>query len=151
MERSPRNPKEKLLNAKTLLKSVIQGLTIFAASFGAYYYMLSNESGAAAARAIGLGIIMIANLFLVQCNSSDIDSIFTSIKRLFKDKIMWVVNIAVTAALLLFLYTPLSGFLKLSPLTAGQFFTMFGLASASVLWYEIVKLVKRLRQRRYAI
>jgi Ca2+-transporting ATPase len=51
------------------------------------------------------------------------------------------------AALLLFLYTPLGGFLKLAPLAAGQFFAMFGLAAASVLWYEIVKLVKRKRQK----
>lgn len=36
MERDPRNPKEKLLNAKILFKSVIQGLVIFAASFGTY-------------------------------------------------------------------------------------------------------------------
>jgi len=45
-----------------------------------------------------------------------------------------------------FLYTPLGGFLKLSPLSAGQFFAMVGLAAASVLWYELVKLAKRIRR-----
>ena len=146
MERKPRDPNKKMLTWQTVLKSVLQGFTVFVASFGSYYYMLSaNPGNAGAARAMGIGVIMFANLFLVQCNSSDIDSIFTSIKRLSKDKVMWIINIVVIAALLLFLYTPLNGFLKFAPLTAGQFFTMFGLAAASVLWYEIVKLAKRIR------
>jgi len=91
---------------------------------------------------------MIANLFLVQCNSSDINSIFTAVKRLHKDKVMWTINIAIIAALLLFLYTPLSGFLRLAPLTAGQFFIMLGLGAASVVWYEIVKIFKRAHRRK---
>jgi Ca2+-transporting ATPase len=147
MERGPRDPKKKILTWETMLKSVTQGLTIFAASFGSYCFMLSiNPSEAGVARSMGIGVIMVANLFLVQCNSSDIDNIFTSVRRLFKDKVMWIVNIAVVAALLLFLYSPINGFLKLAPLTAGQFFAMFGLAAASSLWYEAVKLIKRLRR-----
>jgi Ca2+-transporting ATPase len=150
MERGPRDPNKKMLNAQVLAKSLLQGLAVFAASFGAYFYMISqNPDNAAAARAMGIGIIMIANLFLVQVNSSDIGSIFTTIKRLSHDKVMWTVNILVIAALLVFLYTPLNGFLKLAPLTAGQLFTVVGLAAASVLWYEIVKLVKRLRLAQY--
>jgi len=148
MERKPRDPKKKMLTWQVVSKSLLQGLTVFAASFGSYYYILSvypDEAGVA--RAMGIGIIMIANLFLVQCNSSDIDSIFTSIRRLYKDKVMWTVNIAVLIALLLFLYTPVSSFLRLAPLTAGQFFTMVGLGAASVLWYEIVKIIKRIRRK----
>ena len=144
MERKPRNPKKRMLTWGVILKSVMQGITITAASFGSYYYMLSQSpDNANAARAMGIGVIVIANLFLVQCNSSDIDSMFTSVRRLFKDKVMWFVNIAIIAALLLFLYTPLSGFLKLAPLTAGQFGVMVGLGAVSVAWYEVVKVVKR--------
>ena len=147
MERSPRNPKEKLLNVKTLFKSIIQGLIIFAASFGTYFYILSqNQSNADVARSMGLAVIMLANLFLVQVNSTDIDSVIVSIKRLSKDKVMWSVNIFTILGLLIILYTPISGFLKLAPLSTGQSFTALGLSAASVLWYEVVKLVKRLRK-----
>lgn len=149
MRRGPRNPKENLLNAKVLLKSVLQGLTIFAASFGAYYHMLmQNPQNAPAARAMGLGIILVANLLLVQVNSSDTDSIFKSLRRLAKDKVMWAVHILVVGGLLAVLYTPLGGFLKLAPLSAGQLFAVFGLGAASVLWYEIVKIVKRQKVKR---
>ncbi|MEG1894687.1 MAG: hypothetical protein RR162_00505 [Oscillospiraceae bacterium] len=37
-------------------------------------------------------------------------------------------------------------FLKLSPLSAGMFFTASIVAAVAVFWYEIVKLIKRCRQ-----
>ena len=148
MERRPRNAREKLLNANILLKSILQGITIFAASFGAYYYMLvRDQDNASAARAMGLGVILISNLFLVQVNSSDTDSIFTSIKRLAEDKVMWAVNIIIIAGLLIMLYSPINGFLKLAPLPIGQLLIVVGLGAASVLWYEIVKIPIRMRHR----
>jgi len=147
MERKPRDPGKNMITAETLIKSILHGLAIFAASFGAYYYTLhANPENAGAARAMGIGVIMFANLFLVQVNCSDIDSIFTSIKRLAKDKVMWAVNIIITLSLILFLYTPINSFLKLAPLTSGQFLTVLGLAAASVLWYEVIKLIKRIRR-----
>ncbi|MCB6570567.1 cation-translocating P-type ATPase [Eubacterium limosum] len=148
MDRSPRNPKEKLLNTKILCKSILQGLMIFAASFGTYFTVLAgNADNAPVARAMGLAIIMLSNLFLVQVNSSDHDFAVQSIIRLAKDKVMWAVNIFTVLGLLAILYTPLATFLKLAPLSLGQFFAVLGIAAAAVLWYEIVKLVKKLCRR----
>ncbi|MCL2642334.1 MAG: cation-translocating P-type ATPase [Candidatus Bathyarchaeota archaeon] len=150
LERKPRNPKEKLLDTKTLAKSIIQGLVIFAASFGLYYFtFLQNPNDASVARSMGLAVIMVANLFLVQVNSSNTDNIVTSIKRLAKDKVMWFVNIFTVLSLLAILYTPLNGFLKLAPLSAEQFLMVLSLGALSVLWYEIVKLIqKKFRQQK---
>lgn len=145
MDRRPRNPKEKLLTGKLLAKSVIQGLFVFAASFGAYFTTLAgNPDNAKTARAMGLAIIMLANLFLVQVNSSDHDFAIHSLLRLAKDKVMWAVNIGTLALLGVILYTPVAGYLKLAPLSANQLLTALGLAAASVLWYELVKLIKHL-------
>lgn len=146
MERRPRNPKERLLNVQTLFKSVAQGLVVFAASFGTYVHMLAqNADNAPVARSMGLAVIMLANLFLVQVNSSDMDSVIVSMKRLANDKVIWAVNILTLLGLTVILYTPLNGFLKLAQLSAGQFFTVLGLAATSVLWYEVVKLIRRRR------
>ncbi|WP_055668286.1 cation-translocating P-type ATPase [Desnuesiella massiliensis] len=145
MDRKPRNPKEKLLNARIFIKSIIQGLVIFAASFGTYFTILGgNPDNAPLARAMGLAIIMLSNLFLVQVNSSDHDFAFQSIVRLAKDKVMWAVNIFTVLGLLIILYTPINHFLKFEPLSASQFFGAVGIAAAAVLWYEIVKLVKKI-------
>lgn len=144
MDRRPRNPKEKLLTSGLLLKSVLQGLTVFAASFGAYYVLLGNNAAdAPTARSMGLAIIMLANLFLVQVNSSDRDSVFCSIRRLATDWVMWAVNAGTLALLGLILYTPLSGVLKLAPLPLHLLLGALGLAAVSVLWYELVKRFRR--------
>lgn len=143
MKRNPRNSKEKLLTGKLLSKSILQGLFVFAASFGAYYFTVKNSPAhAPAARSMGLSIIMLANLFLVQVNSSDYDNIFYSIRQLLNDKVMWAVNAGTVILLAVILYSPLAGLLKLAPLSALQMLTALGLAASSVLWYELVKLTK---------
>jgi Ca2+-transporting ATPase len=148
MTRKPRDPKTKLLDTKTLLKSVIQGLVVFAASFGTYYTVLAGDvDNAPVARAMGLAVIMLSNLFLVQVNSSDHDFVGHSMALLSKDRVMWAVTIGTLVMLGIILYTPLSVFLKLAALSVGQFFTALGMAAAAVLWYEVVKLIKRLRSR----
>lgn len=56
---------------------------------------------------------------------------------------MWAVNLGTIALLAVILYTPVSAYLKFAPLTVTQLFTAVGLAAASVLWYELVKLAKK--------
>ncbi|WP_312694233.1 cation-translocating P-type ATPase [Caproiciproducens sp.] len=149
MERRPRNPDEKILTAGILFKSILQGLLVFAASFGTYLLLLQQSSGnAPLARTMGLAIIMFANLFLVQVNSSDYDFAFQSVARLAHDKVMWAISLGTVAGLLVILYTPLCGFLKLAPLSAGRFFLAAGIGAAAVLWYEAVKLVRFLHNRK---
>ena len=149
MERRPRNPDEKILTAGILFKSILQGLSVFAASFGTYLLFLQQSSdNASLARTMGLAIIMFANLFLVQVNSSDYDFAFQSVARLAHDKVMWAISLGTVAGLPAILYTPLCGFLKLAPLSAGRFFLAAGIGAAAVLWYEAVKLVRFLHNRR---
>lgn len=144
MERRPRNPQEKILPPGTFTKSILQGLFIFAASFIMYFVLMrQNPGNAVLARTMGISVIIMANLFLVQVNSSNYDLAVHSMIRLAKDKVMWFVFIGTVIGLLIILYTPLSEFLKLAPLSAGQFFAAAGIAAVSVLWYEIVKLFKK--------
>lgn len=148
MTRRPRDPQAKILDGRLLLKSIFQGFAVFAASFGIYYTVLAgNPANAPVARSMGLVVIMLSNLFLVQVNSSDRDFAFRSIARLVKDGVMWAANLGTLLMLAIILYTPLLHLLKLAPLTAGQFFGSAGIAAAAVLWYEIVKLINRIRSR----
>lgn len=143
MERAPRNPDEKILNAKSLTKSLLQGVAIFAASFGTYFAVLQQNphTGAPVARAMGLAVIFLSNFLLVQVNSSNCDFVFQSVKRLMKDRIMWAVTVVTAAGLLIILYTPASVFLELAPLTGRQFLAVIGISVAAVMWYELVKLL----------
>ncbi|MGI5892155.1 MAG: cation-translocating P-type ATPase [Bacillota bacterium] len=144
MQRQPRNPREKLLSCGVMIKSIVQGLVVFTASFGVYLMFLhQGPDNAELARTMGLAVIILANLFLVQVNSSDNDFVVKSAKRLLKDKVMWAVNIGTVVGLGIILYTPLAEFLKLVPLSAGQLLLSVVFAAAAVFWYEIVKLHQR--------
>ena len=148
MDRPPRDTKENIVNSGILIKSLLQGLVIFGASFATYYFMLAgNPQNAPLARAMGLAIIMLSNVFLVQVNSSDREFAYQSLKRLACDKVMWIANIVTVVMLLIILYTPISGFLKLEALSLSQLLISLAIAVVSVLWYEIVKLVKKLIKR----
>ena len=139
MDRPPRNAKEKLLSLKSFSKSIIQGLVLFAASFGLYAGMLAQTGDALAARSMGLGVIMLGNLFLVQVNSSNTEYVYRSMGRLKGDKVMWIANIGTIVLLGVVLYTPLCGYLKLMPLRIAELLVTVAVSAAAVLWYELVK------------
>lgn len=146
MHRGPRSVTEKLMSVDLLIKSAFQGLTILVASFGIYHIGLGSGMGGnneiSVARTMGLAVIVLANLGLVWVNSSEHEFALTSIRRLAKDKVMQIVHLGTFVLLALILYTPLSSYLKLAPLSAEQLLTVAGLAFVAVFWYEGVKVVR---------
>ncbi|KEI99470.1 hypothetical protein N496_07790 [Clostridium botulinum A2B3 87] len=149
MERPPRDPNEKLLTAKILLKSVVQGLVIFGASFGTYFAFLNQyPNNASLARTMGITVILLANVLLVQVNTSDSDFVVKSFIKLTKDKVMWAVNLGTIIGLIAILYTPLCGFLKLESLSLNQIIISASIAVASVIWYEFIKFGKYIKKNR---
>lgn len=152
MERPPRNTKDRLLNMGILTKSVLQGLAIFAASFGTYYWFVVNNVGdASLARTMGIAILLLSNVLLVQVNSSNWQFAAKTFLRLIRDKVMWAVTLGTVAALAVMIYTPLNSFLKLSVLTTGQLLLVIGISFVAVMWYELVKLVRHLMKRKPSV
>lgn len=148
MKRKPRNPKEGIVTSGCLIKSIIQGIVIFMASFGTYYlYLNNNINNADIARTMGLAIIFVSNLILVQVNSSENDFAFKSVAINIKDSVMWIVNIGTILGLLLIIYTPISSFLKLTALSINQLVIVILVSTTAVMWYEIVKAVKKIRKK----
>lgn len=146
MDKRPRNPKESIITKGLLIKGLMQGLVIFAAAFGSYYTLLqAHPAEPELARSFALAIIIIANLFLVQVNSSYQQSAWQTMKKLRQDKVVRGSIIATCLMLGIILYSPLNGFLKLAPLGLVEMLLVIVIASASVLWYEVVKLIRRQR------
>ncbi|WP_066890197.1 cation-translocating P-type ATPase [Clostridium nigeriense] len=142
MNRKPRNFEENILSKGTLIKSIIQGLVLFATSFGAYYIYLNNTSPEVA-RSIGLSIIMLSNLLLVYVNSSNTDCAYKSFLKLFKDKVMWLVSLITLFGIGIILYTPLSKVLSLSPLSFKQLALVILISIVTTLWYDLIKLINK--------
>lgn len=148
MRRKPRNPNEGILTKGVLIKSIIQGVVMFLASFGTYYiYYKCNAGDINIARTMGLAIIIISNILLVYVNSSSNELAYKSFNNLIKDKVMWGVNGGTIIGLLVIMYTPISGFLKLAPLGIKDFLIVIAVSIIAVMWYEIVKIFKKKKQR----
>lgn len=143
MDKPPRKIGDKLLTKSLLGKSILQGIAIFFGSFLLYYFNLKAGVAAPVARTMGLVALMIANIFLVQVISSDYNSIFTSLKKLSKDKLLRIVNVLVIIAIIVIVYTPLNSVLGLASLNAKQLLIAIGCGFVSVIWYEFVKMYNR--------
>ncbi len=144
MNRRPRNPKEHILTKGTLIKSLLQGIVIFLASFFTYYSIYQKDAAdASLARTMGLSIVILANMFLVIVNSSDHSSFLTSLHDLVRDHVFKGIAFGSVIGLIIIIYSPISSILGMTALSAVQFLTVFLIAAASVLWYEIVKILLR--------
>ena len=142
MGRKPRSPRDSLVNPGLMLKSIFQGLAIFAAAFGAYVYLANHDWTVEAARTFTLIILGFANLFLVYVNQSEKGAAFTGMFKQ-KDKVIWYVNIGIISALALVIYLPAGNAIaKTLPLNFGQVLTAIGLAAAATFWWELVKVFK---------
>jgi len=145
MERQSRKPGEALITSKLMTKAILQGLSIFAGSFGAYVYLFNNGYGESMARTFSLAVIIFANLFLVYVNQSEktfaLSNFFKS-----RDKVLWYINIGILLALTIVIYTSFGNQLaKTSALTAIQLLSSIAIAAIATLWWELVKLYKKRR------
>jgi len=144
MERQPRNPEKALVTSKLLTKAILQGLTIFAGSFGAYVYLFNNGYGENMARTFALAVIIFSNLFLVYVNQSENTFAISSLIKT-KDKVLWYINIGILLGLTLVVYTSFGNQIaKTLPLTLVELLSSFAIAAVSTLWWELVKLYKKL-------
>jgi len=140
MDRRPRSATSSLITSGLMAKSILQGLSIFAVAFGAYWFMYkTNEE---IARTFTLIILGFANLFLVYVNQSDKEYALVSMVKL-KDKVTWFVNIGIMIALAFVVYLPAANNVaKTAPLSLKQVIIAILLAGVSTFWWELVKKFK---------
>lgn len=139
MERKPKSINDKLVDKFILLKSLMQGLVIFIASFGTYYYYLLQKD-VYQARTMGLLIIALSNLFLVQVNSSDYDFALNSIIKLAKDKLLVCINLILLILIGIIIYSPINALLNLTSLSFKNIIIALIISFISVFWYELIKI-----------
>jgi len=144
MERQPRKSGEALITSKLMIKAILQGLSIFVGAFGSYVYLYNNGYGESMARTFSLAVIVFSNLFLVYVNQSEktfaISSFFNT-----KDKVLWSINTGILLALIIVIYSSFgNGLAKTLPLSGVQLLSSFAMAGLATLWWEFVKLYKKL-------
>ena len=148
MKRKPRPPKSPLITIDLLVKAILQGLAIFAAAFGGYVYGINAGWEVNIARTLALTVLILANILLVYVNQSVIDFRLLTIFKL-KDKVRVFVNLGILIGLGLIVYAPfVNNIAKTTPLHLNQMLMAIVLAMVSTLWWEVVKVIKRLKIKR---
>lgn len=134
-------------NWKELSVSVIQGLVITAGTLSVYQYSVMNGYDEALTRTMTFTVLVVANIFLTLINRSFYYSILTTLRyKNYMVSLIIFITIVITG-LLLFVQ-PLTRFFEFEQLNLMQLLTCVGIGFVSVIWFEVVKLVKRRRRVR---
>jgi P-type Ca2+ transporter type 2C len=129
---------------KELSVSIIQGLVITAGALFAYQYSVNQGNDEAVTRAMTFTVLIVANIFLTLINRSFYYSILTTLK--YKNNlVLLIIFITVAIVSLLLFVGPLAAFFEFGTLNAPQVLICIGIGFLSVIWFEMVKLAKRIK------
>lgn len=145
MAQRPRPFTTTFFNARELATSVLQGLAITAGTLYAYQYAVAQGLGEAQTRTMVFTVLIAANIFLTLVNRSFYYSFFTTL-RYRNHLVLLVISITVAITALLLFVPPLTSFFAFAKLEASQVLVCVITGFVSVMWFEGVKLAKRMRQ-----
>jgi Ca2+-transporting ATPase len=145
MQRPPRDPQAPLFAGLTLALALLQGLGVLAVVLGGYAWSASWLPETAA-RAFAFTTLVMGNLGLIFSNRARTASLWHSLRV--PNRTLWIVTGVTLALLALALYQPwLSKLFFFTPLGAQDLAIAAGLGLSSLLWFEAIKLARRLGRR----
>lgn len=144
MTQKPKPLKSTFFNWKELSISIIQGLVISAGTLLAYQYAVAQGYSEALTRTLTFTVLITANIFLTLSNRSFYYSILTTL-RYKNNMVLYIVLITTGIVGLILFVRPLTDFFQFEPLDALQLLSCVGVGFVSVMWFEVVKMVKRAR------
>lgn len=147
MVRKPRPISTTFFNWNELATSVVQGLIITTGTLAIYQYAVYQGFDEATTRTMVFAALISANICLTLVNRSFHYSVLTTLK--YKNNLVPLIIFAtvILTALLLFV-PPLTRFFEFQRLNANQISIPMGIGFLSVIWYEIVKWNKRVKNRK---
>ena len=142
MTQEPRPFSSTFFNWKELTTSLVQGVAITLGTLYMYQYSVAASSDLNTTRTMVFSTLVFANIFLTLVNRSFYFSIFTTIQ--YKNNlVIWMVLITICLLIALIYIQPLSDFFDFNTITIQQLLFCLGIGSISVLWYELIKLIRR--------
>ncbi|MCW4030407.1 MAG: cation-translocating P-type ATPase [Candidatus Bathyarchaeota archaeon] len=142
MQRKPRSINSRLFNKKAAILAFIQGAVALALVILVYLYAINTDLGTDTARTMAFATIVMTNLALILTNRSWSQSIVGIFRR--QNKAFWRILLLAIIALLLVIYVPpLSSIFVFAPLSPLNLLICFVAGFASIIWFEIYKVIKR--------
>jgi Ca2+-transporting ATPase len=147
MSQKPRANTVTFFSGKELTTSIIQGLMITAGTLFAYQYSVAHGFDEAHTRTMVFTVLIAANIFLTLVNRSFYYSIFTTL-RYKNNMVSFIIGITILITGLL-LYVPIfTNFFEFEILNIIQLLTSICIGFVSVIWFELVKLNTRIRNKK---
>ncbi|TDB68108.1 cation-translocating P-type ATPase [Arundinibacter roseus] len=138
----PRPPSQTFFNYQELTTSIFQGLCITAGTLLIYQLAVAQNMGETQTRTMVFATLIVSNITLTLVNRSFFYSLLTTLR--YKNNLVWYMISLTLCLLFLLIYTPpLAKFFNFAPLTVSKVVSCFVVGTASVLWYELVKLYTR--------
>lgn len=146
MQQKPKALTTTFFSWRELSISIVQGLVITAATLFVYQYAVNNGYNEALTRTMTFTVLIAANVFLTLINRSFYYSILTTLK--YKNNlVLLIIFITLTIMALILYVKPLTTFFEFETLNLAQLLICVSLSFVSVIWFEIVKWMKRLRMK----
>ena len=138
MQQSPRKTNSGIFTRDEIIISITQGIAITAGALGLYYYYMNNGASLEQTRAIVFTALILSNVFLTFTNRSFVTTIYYTIR--YKNRLAPVVLIVSAIFLAAMHFIPaVRNLFQLEAITLREFWTCFGIAFASVMWFEVYK------------
>ncbi|MCC6371760.1 MAG: cation-translocating P-type ATPase [Bacteroidia bacterium] len=142
MEQAPRPFARSFFNMRELITSIIQGLVISLATLSAYVFCVQSGYSEALTRTLVFTVLISANVFLTLVNRSFYYSVLTTLR--YKNNLVALILGLTFLLTLLILFVPvLQHFFEFEQPNLGQIMACIALAFAAVMWFEVVKWVRR--------
>jgi len=146
MSQKPRALSNTFFNWKELTTSIIQGLMITVGTLTAYQYAVHQFLDEATTRTIVFTVLIAANIILTLVNRSFYYSFFTTLK--YKNNLVLLIILITIAITGFLIFVPvLTQFFGFAQLTLIQILIAIGIGSCTVIWYELIKWIKRLKRK----
>jgi P-type Ca2+ transporter type 2C len=140
MQQPPRNRNMGLFSWKELIIGIVQGLTITAGVLSLYYIFMNDHYSIEETRTIVFTVLILANVFLTFASRSFTKTLFYTAR--YKNSLAPAVILISTLFIILLHYNQfVRNLFKLAPVSASEFWFSFVVAFASVMWFEVYKVI----------
>jgi Ca2+-transporting ATPase len=144
MSQKPKPLTDTFFNWRELSISIIQGLAITAGTLFIYRYSVDMGYNEDLTRTMTFSVLVTANIFLTLINRSFYYSILRTL--MYKNNMIFYIISATIALLASILYIkPLTNFFHFETLGLRQILICVSTGAGTGIWYEVVKLIKRMR------
>lgn len=142
MLQKPKPMTTNFFNWRELSISIVQGLFITVGTLFVYQYAVLNGYDEALTRTMTFTVLITANIFLTLVNRSFYYSILSTLKYK-NNMVLVIIFITITIVGLILTIKPMTKFFEFDTLNGMQLLTCIIVGFISVIWFEIVKLLRR--------